>query len=138
MADDLLAGVPTERIEAELKRRREAADAAGRWFDEHIAPRMAEQVTPEAIRAARLVFAEVMIERSPEDLRKLLDLRDTPGFINEAEAADRIGISLNTMKRHRYNGTGPDYTTVGRWIRYQPAAIDAWVAANTKPSVRKQ
>jgi len=38
-----------------------------------------------------------------------------------------LGVPVETLKRWRYERTGPDWLYVGRLVRYRPAVVDAWV-----------
>jgi excisionase family DNA binding protein len=42
------------------------------------------------------------------------------------ELADRLGISLNTIKYWRATGQGPVYMRVGKHVRYRVADVEAW------------
>lgn len=49
---------------------------------------------------------------------------------SEREAARRIGLSPQTLKKRRRAGTGPQYIVVGRRILYTPAHISEFLASH--------
>ncbi|MEM8575730.1 MAG: helix-turn-helix domain-containing protein [Pseudomonadota bacterium] len=45
-----------------------------------------------------------------------------------AEVAELVGLSVNTLKVHRREGTGPKHVRLGhRTVRYRRGDVDAWV-----------
>jgi hypothetical protein len=52
-----------------------------------------------------------------------------PKLISTKEAAKRYGYSESYFAHARVNGDGPNYSKVGRSVRYDVAATDAWFAA---------
>lgn len=53
----------------------------------------------------------------------------TERLLTPAEAAERLGMPEPTLRHWRNARTGPDYVRVGRHVRYEAAALDAWIAA---------
>ncbi len=48
-------------------------------------------------------------------------------ILSEDEAAKRIGISVRTLQRWRYEGGGPKFTRLGvRRLGYQEADLKSW------------
>jgi predicted DNA-binding transcriptional regulator AlpA len=47
-------------------------------------------------------------------------------FLNEQQAAARLGLSPKTMKNWRCRGVGPGYLRLGSAVRYHQEALDAW------------
>lgn len=43
------------------------------------------------------------------------------------EAAMRLGISASFLSKMRREGTGPEYIKLGRSVRYDPDALEAWL-----------
>lgn len=43
------------------------------------------------------------------------------------EVADFLGIPVATLYQWRHKGTGPAAIRVGRHLRYDPAALRAWL-----------
>lgn len=41
--------------------------------------------------------------------------------------ADYLGVPLTTLYQWRYLGTGPAAYRVGRHLRYEPTAVQAWL-----------
>lgn len=52
-------------------------------------------------------------------------------FLTQKQAAQQLGVSTRTLERMRSDGTGPDWTKVGKQIRYAIIALDAWISQNT-------
>ncbi len=51
--------------------------------------------------------------------------------VDPRTAAAAVGVSLETLKRWRLNGTGPAFCRLGsRRVRYRLADLDAWLVAN--------
>ena len=46
-----------------------------------------------------------------------------PGLINERQAAQRLGLAVQTLRNWRSQGRGPEYIRFGRAIRYNPQAL---------------
>jgi excisionase family DNA binding protein len=44
------------------------------------------------------------------------------------DVADYLTVPLTTLYQWRYLGTGPTAYRVGRHLRYEPAAVQAWLA----------
>lgn len=57
--------------------------------------------------------------------RKMLRTRD---------AAEYCGSSASTFEKLRLYGGGPQYVKLGRRVVYDPADLDAWLAANRRAS----
>lgn len=58
----------------------------------------------------------------------------TPRLVDEHEAADILGLSARTLREWRRSGTGPRFVKLGRSVRYEPAELDAFIAANRATS----
>jgi predicted DNA-binding transcriptional regulator AlpA len=43
------------------------------------------------------------------------------------DVAGYLGVPLATLYQWRYLGTGPSAYRVGRHLRYEPAAVKAWL-----------
>jgi hypothetical protein len=63
--------------------------------------------------------------RSPTMLSPLLTQR---------EAAAILGISVRSLERMRVTGLGARFVKVGANVRYQPEALERWVAAQSPGS----
>lgn len=48
------------------------------------------------------------------------------------EVADYLGIPVNTLYQWRHKGTGPTAFRVGRFLRYDPAAIRGWLTEHSE------
>ncbi|MBK1621711.1 DNA-binding protein [Lamprobacter modestohalophilus] len=51
---------------------------------------------------------------------------------SETEAAIYLGISPRTLQAWRGRGDGPAFVKVGRAVRYDRAALDAFIAERTR------
>jgi len=45
-----------------------------------------------------------------------------------ADVADHLGVPVNTLYQWRSKGYGPAGRRVGKYVRYRPEDVDAWVA----------
>ena len=61
---------------------------------------------------------------------------DAPGFTlhTQVEAARILRLSERSLERHRVQGTGPRYASLGRRIVYARADLLAWVQACSRCS----
>jgi predicted site-specific integrase-resolvase len=48
-------------------------------------------------------------------------------LLTEAQVAERLQVSIQTMRRWRRESIGPPWHRAGRQIRYRPAEVDHWV-----------
>jgi predicted DNA-binding transcriptional regulator AlpA len=59
-------------------------------------------------------------------------LDESRRVLTEAEAAERLGIALSTLRRWRYDAKGPTYVKLGTHrVGYRLAAIEKWLEART-------
>lgn len=50
-------------------------------------------------------------------------------FLSAPELAKLLSVSASTLKKWRWLGKGPGFVHVGALVRYQRAAVDAWLTA---------
>jgi excisionase family DNA binding protein len=50
-----------------------------------------------------------------------------PRLWTAQDVADYLGVPLATLYQWRYLGTGPSAYRVGRHLRYEPSAVQAWL-----------
>lgn len=50
----------------------------------------------------------------------------------ERQEATRTGFSVRTLQAWRCRGDGPPYLKVGRAVRYDPRAVDAWLGSKAR------
>jgi predicted DNA-binding transcriptional regulator AlpA len=63
-------------------------------------------------------------------LRRERVVTPPPLLLNVREAAARLGLSKSTLDKMRCAGKGPRYVkSTDKAVRYDPADLDAWVAA---------
>lgn len=55
-------------------------------------------------------------------------------LMTEREVAEILGICHRTLQGWRCKGTGPLFVRVGRRVRYEPAALQAWLRENRRRS----
>lgn len=55
--------------------------------------------------------------------------------LNSDEAAKYCGLrgGGQSMRTHKYKGTGPTWHRLGAILVYYPADLDTWIAAKEKP-----
>ena len=53
-----------------------------------------------------------------------------PRALTEREVADRLGLSVATLRAWRFRGKGPRFLRLGQSVRYLPADIDDFVRAS--------
>ncbi|WP_269514899.1 helix-turn-helix transcriptional regulator [Brevundimonas subvibrioides] len=63
---------------------------------------------------------------------------DNPRLLSTAEAAAQLGLSPGYLKTKRVTGGGPAFVKMGARVSYHPAALDAWIQANTRRSTSDQ
>lgn len=51
-------------------------------------------------------------------------------LLSVEQVADFLGVPVNTLYQWRHKGTGPTAFRVGRFLRYDPADVRAWLEAN--------
>lgn len=51
--------------------------------------------------------------------------------LKETELAEIYGLSVKTLQGWRHRHIGPPYLKIGRSVRYDPDAVDAYFAAKT-------
>jgi excisionase family DNA binding protein len=52
----------------------------------------------------------------------------------QAEAAELLCLSERTLERLRTSGRGPRFVRIGKSIRYQPSALETFVASRVVAS----
>jgi len=55
-------------------------------------------------------------------------------ILNQKEAAKLLGVSTRTLERLRIAGTGPQFTRLGRLVRYRECDLADYVARNLRTS----
>ena len=50
------------------------------------------------------------------------------------DAANYLGVAVKTLYGWRWQNTGPQSYRVGRFVRYRPAEVRAWVDAQARVS----
>lgn len=54
----------------------------------------------------------------------------TPRALTEREVAERLGLSVATLRAWRHRGKGPRFLRLGRSVRYLPLDVDDFVRAS--------
>lgn len=65
-----------------------------------------------------------------ENIRAARAAKGTP-FLDPAQAAFYLGISIRTLQLHRSTGTGPPFRRHARKIRYHIDDLDSWSKGTT-------
>jgi hypothetical protein len=55
-------------------------------------------------------------------------------LLNEAEAAEWLGLEPATLRRWRWAGTGPTFRKIGFAVRYTPDDLRTFIEAATRRS----
>lgn len=53
-------------------------------------------------------------------------------LLSVEDVADFLGVPVNTLYQWRHKGTGPTAFRVGRFLRYDPAEVRAWLTTNAE------
>ena len=48
-------------------------------------------------------------------------------LLSVEEVAEFLGVPVNTLYQWRHKGTGPSAFRVGRFLRYDPVVLRAWL-----------
>ena len=54
-------------------------------------------------------------------------MQGTPRALTEREVAERLGLSVATLRAWRHRGKGPRFLRLGRSVRYLPSDVDQFV-----------
>jgi predicted DNA-binding transcriptional regulator AlpA len=57
-------------------------------------------------------------------------MNETERAITEVEAAERLGLSIKTLRAWRCRGRGPRFVRFGRSVRYFPSDIEEFIRLN--------
>jgi excisionase family DNA binding protein len=57
-------------------------------------------------------------------------MQGTPRALTEREVAERLGLSVATLRAWRHRGKGPRFLRLGRSVRYLPSDVDDFVRAS--------
>ena len=52
----------------------------------------------------------------------------------EKELAERLGLSTSLLAKLRVTGEGPPFLKIGKSVRYDPVAVDEWLANRKRTS----
>jgi len=58
----------------------------------------------------------------------------SPRLLNELELAERLALSVKTLRRWRWAGLGPHFLKIGGAVRYDPRDVDAFIEAARRGS----
>ena len=53
-----------------------------------------------------------------------------PAMLSTGNAAEYLGVSINTLARWRMDGVGPKYVKAGRYVRYPAHYLAKWFQEN--------
>ena len=54
-------------------------------------------------------------------------------LLDERELAERLGVSVSTVRNWRYTCQGPPVQKVGRSVRYDITAVEKWLDEQQDP-----
>jgi hypothetical protein len=60
-----------------------------------------------------------------------------PGYTDERQTAERLGVGLRTLRKWRQQGNGPPYTKFARQVHYRDEAVAAWISSHEIRPVRE-
>jgi predicted DNA-binding transcriptional regulator AlpA len=63
-----------------------------------------------------------------------IDGDDMEALLTERQAAALLCLSIRTLQRLRQTGASPRYLKLGASIRYSPAELERWLAAQSRTS----
>lgn len=75
------------------------------------------------------------------ETREMAELAALPenAMLTEEEAATYLRVKRHTLKRKRWNGTGPRYVKLGqRSITYRKRQLDEWIESMSRSSTSDQ
>ena len=52
--------------------------------------------------------------------------KDT-NLLTTEQAAEKLGLKPDTLQTYRTRGGGPRFRKIGRWVRYTPEDLQAWL-----------
>ena len=52
------------------------------------------------------------------------------------DLAKRLGVPVRALYRMRREGTGPPCLKIGKYLRYRPSEVDAWLADRHEGAAR--
>jgi predicted DNA-binding transcriptional regulator AlpA len=55
-------------------------------------------------------------------------------LLNEYQAAAFLNLAVPTLRRWRWAGRGPRFVKIGAAVRYEPAELEAYIAAGRRRS----
>jgi predicted DNA-binding transcriptional regulator AlpA len=55
-------------------------------------------------------------------------------YLNTKQAAHYVGLSESLLEKRRCTGDGPEFLKVGKAVRYEQTALDAWMQADRRTS----
>jgi len=62
----------------------------------------------------------------------------TQQLLTTSEVADLLRVPQRSLDQWAYQGSGPAFVRVGRYRRYRPADLEAWLNERTTTTARRQ
>lgn len=59
---------------------------------------------------------------------------DARALMDEFTLADFLGVAVQTVRKWRWQRSGPSFVKTGRLVRYRLADVEAWLDRQTVPS----
>jgi predicted DNA-binding transcriptional regulator AlpA len=56
------------------------------------------------------------------------NIRSIDRLWNVEDVSEYLGVPVKTLYQWKWRGEGPPVRKVGRYLRYEPAAVRSWVA----------
>lgn len=57
-------------------------------------------------------------------------------WLSNVDVAERYGVSIDTVRKWRHEGTGPAGVRFGRHVRYSLAELERWEAEQAHKQIR--
>lgn len=75
---------------------------------------------------------------APSSHSRLEAIDDEARLITENQAADRLTLSVKTLRNWRLSGYGPPHLKVGRLVRYRVSELNVWLKSCERSSSSDQ
>jgi predicted DNA-binding transcriptional regulator AlpA len=59
-------------------------------------------------------------------------------LLTTSDAADHLSLGVHRLEKLRLSGGGPVFVKLGRSVRYERSALDAWIAASRRRSTSQE
>ncbi|WP_454104257.1 helix-turn-helix transcriptional regulator [Methylorubrum extorquens] len=67
-------------------------------------------------------------------MNRTVDQQTKERLLTTSDAAEHLGLGVHRLEKLRISGGGPEFIKLGRSVRYERTALDAWIAASRRRS----